>query len=118
MAAQQSAGILTLLEAEKEAAKIIQKARDYRNQRVKDARTEAAKEIEAYKAKKEQDFQQYQKEHSGDTDALSKEIDQKTADDLNKINEQFEKNREEVIKKLLGRVLEVNPKPHRNLEKR
>lgn len=114
---------------------------------MKDARTEAAKEIEAYKAKKEQDFQQYQKEvrtlpirtraggmdgnrdlvrtplpaqyqHSGDTDALSKEIDQKTADDLNKINEQFEKNREEVIKKLLGRVLEVNPKPHRNLEKR
>jgi V-type H+-transporting ATPase subunit G len=33
-----------------------------RTQRVKDARGEAAKEIEAYKAKQEAEFQQFEKE--------------------------------------------------------
>jgi V-type H+-transporting ATPase subunit G len=86
-----SAGIQTLLDAEKEAAKIVQKARDCsfedwrprihqsiyghnpcsqadtdldvladRNQRVKDARGEAAKEIEAYKAQQEAEFKQFE----------------------------------------------------------
>jgi V-type H+-transporting ATPase subunit G len=36
-------GISTLLDAEKEASKIVQKARQYRIQRLKDARTEALK---------------------------------------------------------------------------
>jgi len=52
MAHQNSQGIQTLLDAEKEAAKIVQKARQYRVQRLKDARTEAAKEIEELKAQK------------------------------------------------------------------
>jgi V-type H+-transporting ATPase subunit G len=40
-----SQGISTLLEAEKEASKVVQKARQYRIQRLKDARTEALKVI-------------------------------------------------------------------------
>merc|ERR1712225_229762 len=64
--AANTAGIQTLLDAEKEAAKIVQKARDYRTQRVKDAGGEAAKEIEAYKAKVEREFQAIEQEHSGE----------------------------------------------------
>lgn len=119
-AAQQSQGIQTLLEAEKEAAKIVQKARTCecasgilesgvgccgssgriftagqlgcggtfhsepgimlaqtltrinachcapsdRTQKLKDARNEAAKEIEELKSKKDNDFQKFKKEVS------------------------------------------------------
>jgi len=35
-----------------------------RTQKLKDARSEAAKEIESYKAKKEEEFKQYEKEVS------------------------------------------------------
>merc|ERR1711939_748065 len=52
MSAQNSAGIQTLLDAEKEAQKIVQKAREYRTKRVKDAKTEAQKEIEEYRKRK------------------------------------------------------------------
>lgn len=62
MAANPSQGIQTLLEAEKEASKIVQKARTYRTQKLKDARSEAAKDIENIKSKKEKEYQDYVKE--------------------------------------------------------
>lgn len=62
MSAQNTASIQTLLEAEKEAQQIVEKARQYRTQRVKDARSEAQKEIEKYKAKKEAEYKEYEKQ--------------------------------------------------------
>ena len=79
--AANSQGIQTLLEAEKEAAKVVQKARQcklrsfpssnvvlmtlpYRVQKLKDARSEAAKEIEQYKDSKEQEFKKFESEVS------------------------------------------------------
>lgn len=83
---QQSQGIQTLLEAEKEAAKVVQKARQCtslivthhiprcpsshrdcalssdRVQKLKDARSEAAKEIEAYKVQKQKEYEAYESE--------------------------------------------------------
>lgn len=77
-AAQHSQGIQTLLEAEKEAAKIVQQARQCnyppiphlqchvtqvpidRVRKLRDAHTDAAKEIEAYKKAKEQEFQAFE----------------------------------------------------------
>ena len=76
-AAQHSQGIQTLLEAEKEAAKVVQQARqcaslcfresDYifigatdRVQRLKDARSEAQKEIDEYRKSKEDEFNAFQ----------------------------------------------------------
>ena len=77
--ASQSQSIQTLLEAEKDAQKVVQEARQCmaldpswsihsehlsgcadRTQRLKDARSEATKEIEAYKAQKEQEFKAYE----------------------------------------------------------
>lgn len=81
-AAQQTQGIQTLLEAEKEAAKVVQQARQRtslwlylsllalalmscgmssdRVQRLKDARTEASKEVEEYKRQKEQEYKAFE----------------------------------------------------------
>ncbi|RVX72018.1 hypothetical protein B0A52_04616 [Exophiala mesophila] len=86
MSAQNSAGIQTLLDAEKEAQKIVQKAREYRTKRVKDAKTEAQKEIDEYRTKKEDEFKKFEAEQSSgnqkaqddaskDADAKVKEIE-------------------------------------------
>ena len=55
-----STSIQLLLEAEKEAGKIVAKSRQYRIQRLKDARSEAIKEIEAIKAQKNAEFAQFE----------------------------------------------------------
>ena len=58
--AQNTASIQTLLEAEREAGQIVEKARSYRTQRLKDARAEAAKDVDGYKAKKETEFKEFE----------------------------------------------------------
>ncbi|KAJ9474519.1 V-type proton ATPase subunit G [Pseudozyma hubeiensis] len=116
MAAQQSQGIQTLLEAEKEAAKIVQKARTYRTQKLKDARSEASKEIEQLKSKKEKEFNDFQKEHEGSTSSSQTTVDKETEQRLEELNKAFESNRDEVIKKLLDRVVDVKTELHRNLQ--
>ncbi|KAK9898409.1 V-type ATPase [Cystobasidium minutum MCA 4210] len=115
--AANTAGIQTLLDAEKEAAKIVAKAREYRTQRVKDARGEAAKEIEAYKSKQEAEFQAFEKEHTGDNDALAAELDKQTDSQLDDIRAQFGRNKQSVVDKLLERVIDVEPSLHRNYKK-
>ncbi|KAF8225548.1 V-type ATPase [Tricholoma matsutake] len=117
MAAQQSQGIQTLLEAEKEAAKIVQQARQYRVQRLKDARAEATKDIEEYKQAKEQEFQAFESSHAGTTSSAQMTIDQETEIKLQAISESYAQARDYVVKKLLDRVVLVKPELHRNLNK-
>lgn len=64
MSAQNTASIQTLLEAEREAQQIVERARAYRQQRLKDARTEAGKDVETYKQKKDAEFKEYEKKVS------------------------------------------------------
>ncbi|KAG0139978.1 hypothetical protein CROQUDRAFT_665781 [Cronartium quercuum f. sp. fusiforme G11] len=116
MAAQQSQGIQALLDAEKEAAKIVEKAREYRSQKLKDARGEAAKEIEALRSKREEEFQLFQSTHSGSTESQQREIDADTESKIESIRAQFEKNRPTVVDKLLEKVIDVQPEPHRNFK--
>jgi len=117
MAAQQSQGIQTLLEAEKEAAKIVQQARQYRAQRLKDARTEATKEIEEYKRAKEEEFKAFQASHAGTTSTAQSAVDKETEINLQNITESYGANKDKVVKKLLDRVVLVQPELHRNLKK-
>ncbi|KAJ3197475.1 H(+)-transporting V1 sector ATPase subunit G [Irineochytrium annulatum] len=105
-----SAGIQTLLEAEKEASKIVTKARQYRVQRLKDARTEAAKEIEVLKQEKNREFANYETQYSGSTTEGFGKIDAETDQRLVEINELYRKNKAQVIEKLLKCVVEVEPK--------
>ncbi|KAK0552079.1 hypothetical protein OC846_003044 [Tilletia horrida] len=116
-AAQQSQGIQTLLEAEKEAAKIVSKARTYRTQKLKDARSEAAKDIEDLKAKKEKEFQTFQKEHEGTQSTAQSTAEKETKTQIEELNAAFEKNRSKVVDKLLERITEVHAELHRNAKK-
>ncbi|KAG5647463.1 hypothetical protein DXG03_009394 [Asterophora parasitica] len=117
MAAQQSQGIQTLLEAEKEAAKIVQQARQYRVQRLKDARAEATKEIEQYKQAKEQEFRAFESSHAGTTSTAQTAVDKETEEKLQAITDSFRQANDAVVKKLIDRVVLVNPELHRNLKK-
>ncbi|TFK71647.1 V-type ATPase [Pluteus cervinus] len=117
MAAQHSQGIQTLLEAEKEAAKIVQQARQYRVQKLKDARSQASKEIEEYKAAKEAEFQSFEDSRAGTTSNAQSAIDRETEVKLQQITDLYETNKDAVVKKLLDRVILVEPELHRNLKK-
>ncbi|SZF02589.1 unnamed protein product [Blumeria hordei] len=106
MSAQNSAGIQTLLDAERDAQKIVQKDR---TKRVKEARDEAKKEVDAYKAKKDLEFKTFESEHvtnnkKAEEDAIS-EADSK----MKQILEFGKKGEGEVIRNLLGGVFEVTP---------
>ncbi|KAH0836651.1 H+-ATPase G subunit-domain-containing protein [Lanmaoa asiatica] len=117
MAAQHSQGIQTLLEAEKDAAKIVQQARQYRVQRLKDARSEASKEIDEYRQAKESEFKAFEASHAGNITSAQAAVDKETEFKLQETTDTFEDNRDAVIKKLLDRVVLVKPELHRNLKK-
>ncbi|GAA5924603.1 hypothetical protein JCM3775_005420 [Rhodotorula graminis] len=114
--AANSQGIATLLDAEKEAAQIVAKAREYRNQRLKDARGEASKEIDALRAKKDQEFTDFEHEHSGDSSTSATEVQKQTDETLERIEATFASSRQAVVDDLLERVVQVDPKLHRNLQ--
>ncbi|KAI9034340.1 H+-ATPase G subunit-domain-containing protein [Hyaloraphidium curvatum] len=114
MAAQSAAGIQTLLEAEKEAAKIVQKARQYRVQRLKDARTEAAKDIEALKAQKQSEFAEFEKQYAGSSDEGVSKVTAETDVQLKTIEETFAKNKGMVLDKIMAQIIKVNPEIHIN----
>ncbi|KAF9499582.1 V-type ATPase, partial [Pleurotus eryngii] len=116
-AAQHSQGIQTLLEAEKEAAKIVQQARQYRVQKLKDARTEASKEIDEYKKVKEKEFKAVESSHAGITSSAQSAVDKETEVKLQQITDSYNQNKDKVVKKLLDRVVLVKPELHRNLTK-
>nr|GAT46755.1 vacuolar ATP synthase subunit [Mycena chlorophos] len=116
MSAQQSQGIQTLLEAEKDAAKIVQQARQYRVQKLKDARSEAQREIDEYKKSKEDEFKAFEASHAGTTSSAQTAVDKETEASLKTITASYNKNKEEVVKKLLDRVVLVKPELHRNIK--
>ncbi|KAL4063108.1 V-type ATPase [Scleroderma citrinum] len=109
--------IQTLLEAEKEAAKIVQQARQYRVQRLKDARSEATKEIEEYRRVKEAEFKAFEASHAGNISNAQAAIDRETELKLQSITAAFESNKDDVVRKLLDRVVLIKPELHRNLKK-
>ncbi|TGZ85112.1 V-type ATPase [Ascodesmis nigricans] len=114
MSTQNTAGIQTLLEAEREAQKIVQKARTYRTQKVKDARSEAQKEIEDYKRQKEEEFQRFESQHSGTHSQIEVEATKEVQRTLEEIKTLGEEKAPAVIKDLLTAVVDVKPAPHRN----
>jgi V-type H+-transporting ATPase subunit G len=114
-----SQGIQLLLEAEKEASKIVEKARSYRVQRLKDARLEAQKEIEILKQQKTKQFMEYEQQFAVDAGIVNltkvrifkvavKQTQLETEQNLVKNRAEFNKNKDLVIEKLLLKVAECN----------
>ncbi|KAG6120861.1 hypothetical protein E4U13_005766 [Claviceps humidiphila] len=107
--AQNSAGIQTLLDAEREASKIVQKAREFRTKRVREARDEAKQEIADYKAKKEDEFQKFGAEHSKGNEQAEAEASKDAEKHIKTIKEAGSKGQASVVKNLLSAVFDVKP---------
>ncbi|OHW99406.1 v-type ATPase [Colletotrichum incanum] len=106
MSAQNSAGIQTLLDAEREASKIVQKVR---TKRVKEARDEAKKEIEAYRNSKEEEFKKFESEHSQGNKAAEDEANKEAEGKIKEIKDAGKKSQDKVVADLLKAVFEVKP---------
>ncbi|KAF7675272.1 h+-atpase g subunit [Alternaria burnsii] len=109
--AQNSQGIQTLLDAEREAQKIVQQAREYRTKRVKDARSEAQKEIEDYRKEKESEYQKFEKEHSSGNQKAEEDAKKDTDAKVKEIDEIGNKSGTKVVDQLIEAVVNAHPKP-------
>jgi len=115
--ATKSQGIQTLLEAEKEASKIVQQARQYRDQKLKDAGIEASRAIKDYKMAKEQEFRDFVASHAGTTSTTQVALDNDTDNRIREIDAVFKRKTDDVVNSLLARATLVHPELHRNLKK-
>lgn len=84
---------------------------------MKEAQTEAEKDISKLKERKEQELEEYKKKFEGTQSSVQDKIDRETKEQLKEIENAFSKKNAELIKKLLERVGQVDPKAHRNLHK-
>ncbi|KAM0802006.1 H+-ATPase G subunit-domain-containing protein [Usnea florida] len=109
MSAQNSKGIQTLLDAEREAQKTVQKAREYRSKRVKDARNEAQKEIEEYRKQKDDEFKEFEKKHTSGNKKAEEDASKDAEEQLKQIKEAGSKTGDKVIQDLLSAVTQVKP---------
>ncbi|KAJ4294711.1 hypothetical protein N0V88_004945 [Collariella sp. IMI 366227] len=97
-----------LIQAEREASKIVQKDR---TKRVREARDEAKKEIEAYKAKKEAEFKKFESEHTQGNKSAEEEANREADAKIQEIRTAGKKNQDKVINDLLSAVFDVHPAP-------
>ncbi|KAH7259997.1 H+-ATPase G subunit-domain-containing protein [Fusarium solani] len=109
MSAQNSAGIQTLLDAEREASKIVQKAREFRTKRIREARDEAKREIADYKNNKEDEYKKFEAEHSKGNQQAEDEANKEANAQIKSIQEAGKKGQAQVVKNLLNAVFEVQP---------
>ncbi|KAJ3072597.1 H(+)-transporting V1 sector ATPase subunit G [Podochytrium sp. JEL0797] len=113
--AQNSQGIQTLLEAEKDASKIVTKARQYRVQRLKDARAEALKEIEVLKAEKNKEFALFEQQYSGTSDDSFSKVNAETDQKIIEIDAAYKQNKSIAIERILASLVNVKPEVHVNV---
>ncbi|KAI9885112.1 MAG: hypothetical protein M1823_003080 [Watsoniomyces obsoletus] len=112
MSAQNSAGIQTLLDAERDAQKIVQKGcltREYRTKRVKDARNEAQKDIEEYRQAKEKEFRDFEAEHTSGNKKAEEDADKETEIKIQQIKESGKEHGDKVVESLLKATIDVQP---------
>lgn len=107
-------GIQTLLNAEKEAHSIVQEARQYRTQRLKAAKTDAATDIQEYKTTKEAELKKYEEEHSGLNEVIDKEAEEAVAKELVSIKKTASEKKAQVVKLLVDAVIKPTPELHIN----
>lgn len=104
----QPAGIQIILDAEKEATRLVQQARKYRLDRLKEARTEAQHEIESLKREKQIQYQKYEQQ-------LLKELEDNRQKERVGVEEQLKETErmameksEQVIELLMEKTLYVD----------
>ncbi|CAK9323182.1 unnamed protein product [Citrullus colocynthis] len=107
MATRGQGGIQQLLAAEQEAQHIVNAARNAKMARLKQAKEEAEKEIAAYRAQVESEFQRKLAESSGDSGANVKRLEIETDEKINHLKEESARISHDVVNMLLKHVTTV-----------
>ncbi|KAB8243997.1 H+-ATPase G subunit-domain-containing protein [Aspergillus flavus] len=102
-------GIQTLLDAEREAQKIVQQAREYRTKRIRDAKSEAQKEIEEYRNQKEQEFKKFEAEHSSGYKKAEEDANKEAEVKLQEIKDAGNSKGAKVVEDLISALTDVKP---------
>lgn len=110
----QTNGIATLLKAEREAHEIVSQARKYRQDKLKQAKTDAAGEIDAYKKQKDQELQEFENKNAGGVGALEKDAESQVQGTLTEIKKLGAKKQNEVAKLLVDAVIKPSGEKHIN----
>jgi len=100
-------GISQLLEAEREAQRIIAEARKEKEAKRKQAELEAAKEIAEFKAERESAFRKYEAEHGVSSTDYNKTLEEETKQKIREVQQNAKANENEVVRILLQSVQDV-----------
>jgi len=100
-------GIKQLLEAEGKAQEIVNNARKAKQALLKQARDDAEREIKEYYTTRQNEFDQYQKQHLAGTGTYAQQLAVTTDTQIKSTQEAIEKNRDKVIDLLLNFTSEV-----------
>lgn len=111
--AQKNHGIQQLLAAEKKAAELISDARKRKTKRLKQAKEEAAAEIEQFRNECEKNFKKKQQAEMGQDD-FQQRITQEAGLKLQEMANQAETNKGLVITRMLDLVYDIAPELHEN----
>ncbi|WOL19110.1 hypothetical protein Cni_G27907 [Canna indica] len=100
-------GIQQLLAAEQEAQRIVNEARNAKMARLKQAKEEAEKEVAAYRAHMEAEFQRKLAQSSGDSGANVKRLELETEEKIEHLKSQAENISQDVVHMLLKHITTV-----------
>lgn len=102
------------MQAEREAHEIVSKARKYRQDKLKQAKKDAATEINNYKLQKDKELTNFANENAGSVDDLEKNADLQVQDELKDIERVAKEKKEDVIKLLIDAVTHPSAELHAN----
>ena len=84
-------------------------------QRLKEAKEEAAKEIEEYRKQRDAQFQEQQQKYAGSKDDFAQKMQVETQKKIQQIEVEVDSNKEAVIQRLLELIYEIKPELHQNV---
>ncbi|RZF33762.1 hypothetical protein LSTR_LSTR008021 [Laodelphax striatellus] len=99
--------IRQLLDAEKIAAEKVSEAKKRRERKLKMARAEAMEEIEKYRQEREKEFQNFEDKHAALRAKIAVKIDNETRKKLDILSSTVNRNRSNMINKVLELVLKM-----------
>jgi len=114
--ASQTQGIQQLLAAEKRAAEKVNEARKRKTRRLKQAKEEAAAEIERFRTEKQRAFAEYEQQYLGSKEDIGIKIDGETRVKMDIMNKSVATAKDKVIQDVLDKVItDIQPQLHKNL---
>eukprot|EP01105_Mastigella_eilhardi_P006595 TRINITY_DN18132_c0_g1_i1.p2 TRINITY_DN18132_c0_g1~~TRINITY_DN18132_c0_g1_i1.p2 ORF type:complete len:130 (+),score=35.18 TRINITY_DN18132_c0_g1_i1:51-392(+) len=103
-----TATVQLLMEAERQAQDIVNKAKREKTTMLKAAREEARDEISAYKGERDRGFQEFVQAHTGDTNERTTVMRAETDKQIQQIYAETQANGAAVLRLLIETVLDVD----------